>query len=89
MEAVDKGGCALGILFADFGKGLDLIDHKILLDKLSNLGIHNAMLGWIAAFLCERLALGHIHQHVSILMVVFLKVQNYSHGTIRLGQTKE
>ena len=51
LEALDKGGYAVQFFFADFRKGLDLIDHKILLDKLSNLGIHNVMLGWIAAFL--------------------------------------
>ncbi|CAB4017929.1 RNA-directed DNA polymerase from mobile element jockey [Paramuricea clavata] len=54
LEALDKGGCTLRFFFADFRKGFDLIDHKILLDKLSKLGTHNVVLGWIAAFLYKR-----------------------------------
>ena len=54
IEALDRGGCAVRFFFAEFGKGFDLINHKILLDKLSDLGIHNVMLGWIAAFWFER-----------------------------------
>ena len=39
-EALDKSVWAVRF-FGDFRKGFDLIDHKILLDKLSNLSIHN------------------------------------------------
>ena len=56
--------------FADFRKGLDLIDHKILLDKLSNLGIHNVMLGWMAAFLCERSQFVRIGTHTSTFQYI-------------------
>jgi hypothetical protein len=54
LEALDKGNCSLRVFFADFCKGFDLIDHKILLAKLSKLDIHNSMLRWIGAFLLER-----------------------------------
>ena len=65
LETLDKGGCAVRFFFADFRKGFDLIDHEILLHKLSNLGIHKVMLGWIAAFLCERSQLVRIGTHTS------------------------
>ena len=79
FKALDKGDCAVRFFFADFRKGFDLIDHKILLDKLSNPGIHNVILRWIAAVLYERsqlFVLGHIHRLFSILIVVFPKIEN-------------
>ena len=35
LEALDRGGCYLRLFFADFKKGFDLIDHLILMEKLS------------------------------------------------------
>ena len=54
-----------------------MIDHKILLDKLSDLGIHNVMLGWIAAFLFERSQFVRIGTHTSTL--------RYNNGGIPQG----
>ena len=39
LDALDKGNCALCFFFADFKKGFDLIDHRILLRKLSGYGL--------------------------------------------------
>ena len=64
VEALDRGGCAVRFFFAEFRKGFDLIDHKILLDKPSDIGIHNVMLGWIAAFWFERSQFVRIGTHV-------------------------
>ena len=41
-----------------------------LLDKLSNLGIHNVMLGGIAAFLCERSQFVRIGTHTSTIQYI-------------------
>ena len=54
LEALDKGNCSLRLFFADFSKGFGLIDHKILMEKLSKFTIHNSLLRWIGAFLIER-----------------------------------
>ena len=54
LEALDKGNCSLRLFFADFSKGFGLIDHKILMEKLSKFTIHNSLLRWIGAFLMER-----------------------------------
>ncbi len=70
LESLDKGGCALRFFFADFRKSFDLIDHNILLDKLTKLGIHNVMLGWIAAFLYKRSQLVRIGIHASTLQYI-------------------
>ena len=54
LEALDKGNCSLRLFFADFSKGFDLIDHRILMEKLSKFNIQNSLLRWIGAFLMER-----------------------------------
>ena len=35
LEALDRGSCCLIFFFADFKKGFDLLDHLILMEKLS------------------------------------------------------
>lgn len=54
LESLDRGGCAARLFFADFRKGFDLIDHKILLDKLAKYKFHNCLLRWVASFLQGR-----------------------------------
>ena len=53
-EAVDSVEAVARIVFADFSKGFDLIDHTILMHELSKLEVHPALLSWIAAFLTNR-----------------------------------
>ena len=42
------------LFFADFRKGFDLIDHQILLRKLTQFDLHNCLLRWVACFLQGR-----------------------------------
>ena len=65
LEALDKGNCAVRLFFADFRKGFDLIDHKILLDKLSVFDLHPCLVRWIGAFLLERSQVVRIGSHSS------------------------
>ena len=60
LEALDRGSCSLRMFFADFCKGFDLIDHKILLTKLSKFNIHNSLLRWIGSFLTWSLHCDYI-----------------------------
>ena len=53
-EAMDSGEVAARILFADFSRGFDLIDHTILIQELNKLNVHPALMSWIAAFLTNR-----------------------------------
>ena len=43
FEALDRGNCTIRFFFADFKKGFDLIDHKILLSKLSCFDLHPSL----------------------------------------------
>lgn len=54
LEALDRGNCSIRFFFADFKKGFDLIDHKILLSKLSCFDLHPSLVRWVAAFLLGR-----------------------------------
>ena len=53
-EAVDSGEASAQIFFADFAKGVDFIDHTILIQELDKLEVHPALLSWIAAFFTSR-----------------------------------
>ena len=50
LEALDQGNCWARWFFADFKKGFDLVDHRILLDKLKLLEVYPRLLRWIASF---------------------------------------
>ena len=52
LEALDKRNHALCFFFADFKKGFDLIDHRILLRKLSGFGA--SLLGEVGSRLFTR-----------------------------------
>ena len=54
LENLDRGNCSARLFFADFRKAFDLIDHNILLHKLSGFDVHNALSRWVAAFLEGR-----------------------------------
>ena len=54
VEAFDKGHCYARVLFTDFSKGFDLIDHNVLCDELRSLDIHEVLINWIASFLTNR-----------------------------------
>ena len=53
-EATDSGNCGVRMLFADYLKGFDLIDHLILLRELAFFDINTVLINWIRAFLTGR-----------------------------------
>ena len=50
----DEGSVVDVILF-DFAKAFDVVDYRVLLSKLSSIGIGGAVLSWLESFLCGRL----------------------------------
>ena len=50
-EAIDRGNNCVRIFFSDFSKGFDLIDHQILVEELSLLGVDPVLFSWIRSFL--------------------------------------
>jgi len=53
-EAVDSGNYSARILFADFTKGFDIIDHRALLDELKSFDIDQTLFFWVRFFLTNR-----------------------------------
>ena len=54
LEVLDTGYCYARILFTDFSKGFDLVEHNVLCTEVRNLGVHNVLITWIGSFLTNR-----------------------------------
>ena len=50
----DKPGTFVRMLLVDFAKAFDLVDHSIVINKLSELGIEDCLIKWSANFLKNR-----------------------------------
>ena len=53
LSEIDKGNVT-GVTFLDFRKAFDLVDHKILLQKLSCYNFDSNALSWIGSYLNNR-----------------------------------
>jgi len=53
-EAVDTRNCGARLLFADYSKGFDMIDHNVLIEELREMHVHPVLVDWIIAFLFNR-----------------------------------
>ena len=53
MASIDKGD-TVGALFIDFRKAFDLVDHNILINKLSAYKFNNMSLKWFTSYLESR-----------------------------------
>ena len=48
-------GCIVDVVFHDLSKAFDVVNHGVLIRKLSNIGIRGQILNWIESFLSGRL----------------------------------
>jgi hypothetical protein len=53
QRAIDKGH-QVDVIYTDFSKAFDKVDHRALLKKLENSGIHGSLLDWISSYLSNR-----------------------------------
>ena len=53
------------VIYLDFAKAFDKVDHNILLQKLRSLGIHGKLYDWIASFLLDRSQQVSVNGHLS------------------------
>lgn len=49
-----ESGLQLDVIYTDFLKAFDRVDHSILVRKLERIGVHSSMLGWIRSYLTGR-----------------------------------
>ena len=54
LASLDKGDCFVRILFTDFSKGFDLVDHNVLIREMRYLGVHEVLVRWVGSFLTAR-----------------------------------
>ena len=53
-QGTDGNGSTIRLLLFDYRKAFDLIDHSILISKLSVLDIAPSVINWIIDFLSDR-----------------------------------
>lgn len=53
MEGISNDANA-DVLYLDFAKAFDKVDHQMLISKLGNIGIKGKLLAWITSFLSNR-----------------------------------
>ena len=54
LEATDGNGTSVRVLLFDYRKAFDLIDHRILVNKLKQVNISNSVINWVIDFLSGR-----------------------------------
>ena len=62
---LDTPGFVIRILFLDFRKAYDLIDHNILLENCCKIGIRPALVTWLASYLSGRTQITKFGNEVS------------------------
>lgn len=77
----DGNEAAIRVVLFDFRKAFDLIDHNILLRKLSDYDIPNYILCWITEFLLDR------RQRVKLAQDCFSEWRSVPAGVLR-GQNR-
>lgn len=66
-------------VYTDFSKAFDLIDHALLLKKLSAMGIHGSLLRWCESYLQNRSQLVMIRGYMSRSKIIPTGVPQGSH----------
>lgn len=69
----------LDVIYTDFSKAFDRVNHKVLIKKLEKIGIHSALLSWIQSFLVNRSQCVKLFNFVSSPLFVTSGVPQGSH----------
>jgi hypothetical protein len=68
FKASDKPNIIIRVLFVDFSKAFDLIDHNVLANKFNNIGIPDHITAWSLDFLSGRKQFVKIGDNISSLL---------------------
>lgn len=71
--------CQLDVIYTDFSKAFDQVNHVVLLRKLERMGIHSSLLAWISSYLSSRLQCVKISNCTSSSFIVTSGVPQGSH----------
>ena len=63
-QAIDSGG-GVDVVYLDFAKAFDRVDHTILLHKLAGCGVSGSLLAWLQDYLRNRKFRVRVHGHLS------------------------
>ena len=58
-------GNPVDVIYLDFSKAFDRVDHRILMKKVENLGIKGKILTWLKEFLTNRQQQVRVDNHLS------------------------
>jgi hypothetical protein len=64
-RSTDESSNVVRMLLCDFSEAFDLVDHNILVNKLSDVGVHDSLVKWSANFLRNRSQRIKIGPHIS------------------------
>ena len=69
------GGRKVGVLFIDFRKAFDCVNHTILVEKLKGIGVMGSMWNWINDYLSNRVQRTQVNGIRSDLRPVLIRSQ--------------
>lgn len=73
------GGDQADVIFTDFSKAFDKIDHRVLIRKLHKFGIHSTFLKWVSSYISGRKQYVRINGNESYCFSVGSGVPQGSH----------
>ena len=86
-QALEKPKTVIRVLFLDFSKAFDLINHNKLLEDMKTLGVRDALIPWIASYLKgrkQRTKLGNVTSNLENVNGVIQRIQNCQNCHIHL-----
>ncbi len=59
------------VIYLDFGKAFDFVNHRFLLTKMKSFGIGDVVVRWIETYLFERVSRVHVGGEHSVRVVKY------------------
>lgn len=74
-----EGGYQVDVIYTDFSKAFDSVNHQALCFKMSGIGLHGVFLTWLESYLSNRLQIVKINNHLSFAINVTSGVPQGGH----------